>query len=1115
MQRFQHRKTVNKRGRRMLARLVMTGSVAAALALGFALWPTAYAQTPGASRAQPMITAPVNESSLVTLRGNTRPEAKNPANDRGRVDDSLPLNHMQLQLQRPAAQEQAFTTLIDQLHDPNSPNYHHWLTSSQIGTQFGPAAADIAAITGWLQQHGFTVNSVFPNGMTIEFSGTAGQVRGAFHAEIHNLSVNGVAHIANMSDPQIPAALAPVVVGITALNDFKPHPMAVHRPQASPQFTKGSNYYVSPPDLATIYNLSPIFAAGNSGQGQSIYLIEDTDLYSTGDWTTFRSTFGLSGYTSGSLTTFHPGGCADPGVSEGPYGSDGEAIIDAEYASASAPSAAIVMATCKDSPDGILSAVQGLVNSASISPAVMSISYGDCEADNGSASNAAYKSAYQTGVAKGWSIFASAGDQGPAGCDFGGTPVHGINVSALASTVYNVAVGGTDYSDTYSGTNSTYWNSNNSAANGSAQSYVPEIPWNSTCASQLYATFSNFNTTYGSTGWCNSNSANSIKDNSAGSGGPSACATGSPSVNDVVGGTCAGYAKPSWQSGLVGNPSDGVRDLPDVSMFASNAPWFHSFVVCFTDTTGAGVPNCSNPPTSAMGGWGGTSFGSPIWAGIQALVNQYTGSVQGNPNPVLYKLAATEYGASGNSSCNSSSGNSVGSSCIFYDVTLGDNDVPCQADAGDAGKLLNCYLPSGTTGVLSTNNNAYAPAYRATTGWDFATGIGTVNVYNLVTNWATGGAGNAGLTVSVTGGGTVTSNPSDIDCSTMCGASYGGGSQVTLTATPGNGWVFSGWSGACSGTGSCVVTMSAAESVTAMFTNPQALTRTFVSSLGVDTNPCTITAPCATFAHAYTLTQSKGIIAALNPGKYGPLTITYPVTVNGNGWAAITGTAQGNGITINAGSGNVILTGLEVDGAGAAYNGVVFNSGSSLTVSNCIVKDFISSNGTSGNGIMIAPTTGTIDFTIVNTVALNNGSAGVHYLPASGSATATGAIDHVTAANNAIGMAVDLSAASGGSAAVTISNSVANNNTANGIVTASAVGTVTVTADRDEISSNGTGVGVGASTTVLLSRSVIAKNLTYGISNSGTAASSRDNRISGNGNGNVINGTALTSVAQQ
>jgi hypothetical protein len=292
------------------------------------------------------------------------------------------------------------------------------------------------------------------------------------------------------------------------------------------------------------------------------------------------------------------------------------------------------------------------------------------------------------------------------------------------------------------------------------------------------------------------------------------------------------------------------------------------------------------------------------------------------------------------------------------------------------------------------------------------------------------------------------------------------------------------------------------------------LTRTFVSSSGVDSNPCNISAPCATFAAAYNAVLINGIVAALDPGKYGPLTITYPVTINGNGWAAITGTAQGSGITINAGSGNVVLTGLEIDGAGAAYNGIVFNSGTSLTVSNCIVKDFIGNNGISGNGIMIAPTSGTIDFTIVNTIALNNGSAGIFYLPTSGSATAIGAIDHVVAANNTIGMAVDLSAASGGSAAVTISNSVANNNTDDGIVTASATATVTVTVDRDEVSSNSTGVNVGANTTVLLSRSVIATNSIYGVSNSGTAGSSGDNRISGNGSSDV-NGNGLTSVAQQ
>ena len=136
---------------------------------------------------------------------------------------------------------------------------------------------------------------------------------------------------------------------------------------------------------------------------------------------------------------------------------------------------------------------------------------------------------------------------------------------------------------------------------------------------------------------------------------------------------------------------------------------------------------CTGAPDTWPGG-GGTSFSTPIMAGIQALVNQRAGGPQGNPNPVYYSLAASEYGASGNSSCNSTLGNTAGSSCIFYDVTQGDMDIPCIS-------VENCYDPSGGIGVLSTSTNSYQPAYGTTTGWDFATGIGTVNAYNLTNNW--------------------------------------------------------------------------------------------------------------------------------------------------------------------------------------------------------------------------------------------------------------------------------------------------------------------------------------------------------------------------------------------
>ena len=207
-------------------------------------------------------------------------------------------------------------------------------------------------------------------------------------------------------------------------------------------------------------------------------------------------------------------------------------------------------------------------------PAIVSVSYGECEVKNGAAANAAY-AAYQTGVAEGWSIFVSAGDQGAGGCNFGGeTVTDGVGVNGLGSTVYNVAVGGTDFGDTFAHQNDTYWNSTNSATFGSALSYIPEIPWNTTCGSQLFATFEGFATTYGASGFCNS----SFVANTAGGfylrelGGlrrPEPVRPGSPSISGVITGSCTGWPKPSWQSGLLGNPADSLRDLPDVSMFAS------------------------------------------------------------------------------------------------------------------------------------------------------------------------------------------------------------------------------------------------------------------------------------------------------------------------------------------------------------------------------------------------------------------------------------------------------------------------------------------------------------------------------------------------------------------
>ena len=785
----------------------------------------ATAKAGGASwQSRNLITERIDDSRRVTLRGNTRPEAI-VRNDRGPVWEAFKLEHMLLQLKRPPEAEQSLNQYIEGLTDKTSPNYHKWLSAVQVGTEYGVSDSDIDFITSWLESYGITVNFVYPNHMVMDISGTALALRKAMRVQIHFLEVDGEMHYANVNDPQIPAALAPAITGIVSMHNFRPHTMVKPRTEFTFASTNcgATCYAVTPGDAAVIYNLNPLFTQGLSGQGQTIVLIEDSDILNNPtDWNTFRSTFGLNVY-SGSLTLTHPAppsgsfqNCTDPGVLGSPTFTDFEVAVDTDYAAAAAPSAAIQVAACKDTATfGGLIAIQNLVNSAS-PPSIISLSYGECEPANGASANAAYNTAYQTAVAAGTSVFVASGDEGAASCDANATAAtHGISVSGFASTQYNVAMGGTDFIDTNLNENSTYWSSTNTATFESALGYIPEIPWNDSCAGVVLATYEGRNPPYGTAGFCNTGGTG-FRTTGAGSGGPSGCATGTVATANVVGGSCAGWAKPSWQSGLVGNPQDGVRDLPDVSLFSSNGLWSHYLIVCYTNTAGGGSACGSNPGTWAGGG--GTSFAAPMMAGIQSLVNQRVGSRSGNPNANYYAIAAAEYGASGSSLCNSSTQSvprrGVSSTCVFYDVTQGDIDVNCTG-------THNCYRPAGTDGVLTTGAittltrsaagsgytstptctisspanpsayngyaggtqatctaafsnsthqvtgvtltaggagyvtnatctisggggtgatcvasavavSAYQPAFAATTGWDFATGIGTVNAYNLV-----------------------------------------------------------------------------------------------------------------------------------------------------------------------------------------------------------------------------------------------------------------------------------------------------------------------------------------------------------------------------------------------
>lgn len=674
-----------------------------------------------------------DEIRLIVLVGNTRPEAS-AENDRGPVPDGMRLAHLQLLLRRPLASERSLSAAISALHDGRSPLFHKWLSAMELGQRFGPHPQDVAVVQSWLESQGFEVEGVLPSGMAIGFSGTAGAVRNAFHTPIHWLHVNGRTYFANMRDPQIPESLAAAVAGIVSLHDFKPHAThaaktgysyGVHNCWPLTNGVAGACYALVPADLATIYNFRPAFDSGNTGAGQTVVPIEDTDVYNPGDWSTFRSTFGLTGYSTGSFAEVHPQGsltCDDPGVVAN---SEQDAILDAEWASAAAPGAAIVNASCKTTTTfGGLIALENLLSGTNL-PASVSLSFQECETFNGATANAAYNEVYEEAVAEGVAVFASAGDDAAANCDVAQkAATHGIGVSGIASSPYDVAVGGTDFGDAYAHAVEKYWRSANSPVYGSAKSYIPEIPWGDSCASVLMARwYSGSKRTWGSDGYCNNGPYHTdFLTTVGGSGGPSGCATGSPSISGVVSGTCKGWDKPWWQGGFAGIRNDGARDLPDVSLFAGNGIWSHYYIYCDSDGN-----LCSDAPSN-WGTAGGTSFSTPIMAGVQALIAQKTGERWGNPNVTYYALAAGEYGAGGNAQCNATSGRKAGADCVFYDITEGGNDVDCTG-------TYNCYLPSGAYGTLSTTDAKYRQAYRAGAGWDFPTGIGSINVANLLAIW--------------------------------------------------------------------------------------------------------------------------------------------------------------------------------------------------------------------------------------------------------------------------------------------------------------------------------------------------------------------------------------------
>jgi len=659
------------------------------------------------------ITQAIDETQLVRLKGNVHPLARLEF-DRGIVSDAMPMKRMMLVLQRSPEQQAALSKLMDEQLSKDSLNFHRWLTPEQFGKQFGPADADIQTVTDWLTRQGFQEIKVGAGRTVVEFSGNVGQVRNAFHTEIHQFNVTGESRQANVSDPQIPAALTPVVAGIVSLHNFPRksfrHDAGIHTATRDshgiPQFTTtsgcGTNgtqpcYVLGPADFAKIYNIP----ASLDGTGQQIAIVADSNI-NPNDAIAFRNLFGLTPATGPTVILNGP----DPGISAPPLGDEGEADLDVQVAGMVAPKATIDLVVSEDTLTAFgidLSALYIIDNN--IAP-VMSESFGNCEAGLGTTGNQFYNSLWEQAAAQGITVMIASGDPGSAGCDNFNTATAatlGLAVSGFASTPFNVAVGGTDFDDV--GAQSTFWSSTNGVGRESALGYIHEMTWNDSCAAT--ATSATLNTV------CVNPTLSSLLNIVGGSGGPSSV-----------------YAKPPWQSGIIPNgiaAGDNHRYTPDVSLFASDGPQSLSFyLLCQADTVPPGQPpSCATSGSFSFGGSGGTSASSPAFAAIMALINQNNGR-QGNANPVLYKIAATA-----GQSCNSSTTPLTGSAtCSFYDVTKGNNSVPC------VGNSTNCSSKTaGTNGVLVSTASTTTPAWTTATGYDLATGLGSVNVTNLATQW--------------------------------------------------------------------------------------------------------------------------------------------------------------------------------------------------------------------------------------------------------------------------------------------------------------------------------------------------------------------------------------------
>jgi hypothetical protein len=649
------------------------------------------------------ITSEINNSERAAIQGSHPPMAR-AQNEAGRVPGQTKLEGMSIVFRRTAVQEADLQVLIAAQQDPASPLYQKWLTPEEFAARFGVADADIAEVQLWLQQNGFSIEGISRSRNSITFSGTVEQAESAFATELHFYNVNDKKEYAPWTDISIPAALSSVVHTVTNLSTFRPRPhVKTSPPQRAPtaNFTSSQtgNHFLTPKDIATIYNINAAYNAGYTGVEQSIAIVGQSSIVLT-DIEHFQTAAGLAVRDPTLILV------PNSGTATVRSGDELESDLDLEYSGAIAKGATIYFVYVGNTGsvwDSLTYAIQN-----KIAP-VISISYGTCEPTLPASLYSSLNAVLAQAAAQGQTVVAASGDAGSTDCygEPGLTTAEKevLAVDFPASSQYVTGMGGSEFpaADVATG-NTIYWlPASGTDIISSARSYIPEQVWN---------------------------------DDSSTSG-----------LSSDGGGTSTFTSRPSWQTGVPGIPPGTNRLIPDLSLTCS--PNNAGFLYCSSDTATGVTGSCSNGFRDSMNTnltiAGGTSFGAPIFSGMLALILQKLSSPTpglGVANTTLYTLAA----------------NPTTYASAFHDITSGSNE--CTAGA-------------------TFCSSAGASEYPATTGYDEASGLGSVDFYNLLQAWPTSGSTPVASTTTLSAATTMPASGAN-DAITIKVAS----ASSSITATP-------------------------------------------------------------------------------------------------------------------------------------------------------------------------------------------------------------------------------------------------------------------------------------------------------------------------------------------